>query len=94
MFGKVLKALLRNLLKVFQYYLHKHETKFLPPLEILFNPKPFKWQPHKMVNHTQTIRRQQPTNCLSVFNLFCGWRLKSESQLPNKTVLFASLKAL
>ena len=28
----------------------------------------FKHQPQKMVKHTQTIRRKQPTNCLSVFH--------------------------
>ena len=32
----------------------------------------FKLQPHKMVKRTQTIRRLLPTNCLSVFNDFCG----------------------
>ena len=29
-----------------------------------------------MVKHTQTIRRQQPTNCLSVFGHFVGLALK------------------
>ena len=29
-----------------------------------------------MVKHTQTICQQQPTNCLSVFGRFVGWRLK------------------
>ena len=29
-----------------------------------------------MVNHTQKIRRQQPTNCLSVFDHFAGVELK------------------
>ena len=29
-----------------------------------------------MVKHTQTIRRQQPTNCLSVFEHFVGLELK------------------
>ena len=29
--------------------------------------QPFKHQPHKIVKHTQTICRQQPTNCLNVF---------------------------
>ena len=29
-----------------------------------------------MVKHTQTIRRQQSTNCLSVFNHFVGLVLK------------------
>ena len=33
-------------------------------------------QPHKMVKQTQTIRRQQPTNCLSVFDYFMGLALK------------------
>ena len=38
---------------------------------------PFKFQPPKMVKHIQTIRRQQPTNCLSVFDFFVGLALKS-----------------
>ena len=29
-----------------------------------------------MVKHTQTIRRQEPTNCLSVFDFFVGLALK------------------
>ena len=29
-----------------------------------------------MVKHTQTIRRQQPTNCLSVLTILFGWSLK------------------
>ena len=29
-----------------------------------------------MVKHTQTIRRQLPTNCLSVFDHFAGLELK------------------
>ena len=36
----------------------------------------FKRQPHKMVKHTQTICRQQSTNCLSVFDNFVGFVLK------------------
>ena len=39
------------------------------------NP-PFKYQSHKMVKHTQTICRQQPTNCSSVFDNFVGLALK------------------
>ena len=31
---------------------------------------PFKRQHHKKVKYTETIRRQQPTNCLSVFDHF------------------------
>ena len=33
---------------------------------------PFKRQRHKMVKYTQTIRRQQRTSCLSVFDHFVG----------------------
>ena len=33
-------------------------------------------QPQKMVKHTQTIRQQQLTNCLSVFGCFVGSGLK------------------
>ena len=36
--------------------------------EIVFLP--LKRQPHKMVKHTQVIRRQKLTNCLSVFDHF------------------------
>ena len=36
----------------------------------------FKRQPHKMVKHTQTIRRILPMKCLSVFNHFVGLALK------------------
>ena len=32
----------------------------------------FTCQSHKIVKHNQKIRRQQPTNCLSVFNHFVG----------------------
>ena len=34
-----------------------------------------------MVKHTQAIRRQKPRNCLSVFDHFMGWRLKSLSEI-------------
>ena len=37
-------------------------------------PIPFQRQLHKMVKHTQTIRR--PTNCLSVFDYFVVLSLK------------------
>ena len=42
---------------------------------------PFKRQPHKMVKHTQTIRRRQPMNCLIVFDHFVGLLLKGIVQL-------------
>ena len=38
--------------------------------------KPFKREPHKIVKHTQTIRRLLPKNCLSV-TILLGWRLES-----------------
>ena len=33
-----------------------------------------------MVKHTETIRRQQPTNCLSVFDHFVGLALDGLKQ--------------
>ena len=36
----------------------------------LFLDLTFKRQPHKMVKHTQTVRRKQPKNCLNVFDHF------------------------
>ena len=36
----------------------------------------FKRQPHKMVKRTQTIRRQELTNCLSAFDNFVRLVLK------------------
>ena len=33
-----------------------------------------------MVNHTQTIRRQQPTNCLNVLDHFVGLTLRGLTQ--------------
>ena len=38
--------------------------------------KPLSANPTKMVTHTQKTCRQKPTNCLSVFDHFVGWRLK------------------
>ena len=35
-----------------------------------------KRKPHEMVKHTQTIRWQYPTNCLSVFDHFWGLAFK------------------
>ena len=32
--------------------------------------QPFKRKPHKLVKHTQAIRQQKPTTCLSVFDHF------------------------
>ena len=36
----------------------------------------FKRQPHKIVKQIQTIRRQKPTNCLSLLDRFVGLVLK------------------
>ena len=39
-----------------------------------------------MVKHTQTIRRQEPTNCLSMSDHFvCGWHLKSQNHKKFKS---------
>ena len=46
----------------------------LTPEQIVFQP--FKRQTHKTVKHIQIIRRQKPTNCLSVFDNFVGFVLK------------------
>ena len=40
-----------------------------------------------MVKHTQIILRQQPTNCLSVFDHFVGLMLKGLIWYPEATVL-------
>ena len=66
-----------------------------------FPPSPFERQPHEMVKHTQTIPRQQPTNCLNVFDHFVRLVLKGltrcvtglkwdnfeETILPNSVIL-------
>ena len=59
---------------------------------------PLSGNPTKMVKHTQTIRRQQPTNCLSVSDYFVGLPLKGlmhfASVLPFISVLSSILKYL
>ena len=50
--------------------------------------EPSKRQPHKMVKHTKTIRRQQPTtNCFSVLDLFVGLLLKWLDEFKRITVI-------
>ena len=44
-----------------------------------------------MVKHTQKIRRQQPTNCLSVFDHFLGLAVK---QLTSMAMLRVSCRFL
>ena len=41
---------------------------------VAINPKR---QTHKVIKHTQALRRLLPTNCLSVFDHFVGWSLKA-----------------
>ena len=41
-------------------------------------------QPHKMVQHAQTIHRLLPTNCLSVFDHFAGLALKGLRLVPSR----------
>ena len=48
---------------------------------------PFKRQPHKIVKHTQTIRRLQPKNYLSAFDHFMGSELKVLKYFLDKTIL-------
>ena len=48
-----------------------------------------------MVKHTQTVRRQQPRNCLSVFDHFVGLvlkRLKNETKIPKLN--YSSIEAI
>ena len=53
------------------------EIKLFPYFSIcIFEFNPLKGQSHRMVKHTQTIRRQQPTNCLSDFDHFVNLALK------------------
>ena len=47
-----------------------------PMFIMLMIQKDTQYVPHKVVKHTQTIRRQKPTNCLSVFDHFEGLALK------------------
>ena len=44
--------------------------------KIIIMNYPFKWQAQKMIKHTQKIRREQATNCLSVFDYFVGLRFQ------------------
>ena len=56
---------------------------YTPVLAVL---KPFKYQPHKIVKHTQTTRQQKPTYCLSVSDHFVGLPLKGLTILANITL--------
>ena len=45
-----------------------------------------------MVEHTQTIRRQQSTNCLSVLTILWGWRLKGQMCVSIEYNTFQTVK--
>ena len=44
---------------------------------------PLSANPHKMLKHTQTIHRQKPINCLSLFDHFVGLALKDLKEYVN-----------
>ena len=51
--------------------------------------KPLKRQPHKMVKHTQTIRRQKRMNCLTVFGHFVRLAIKGlKTNMPKNIARF------
>ena len=67
-------VLSRSELFTFYQYNALRTLKFFPEKKPILLT--FKQQNHKIVKHTQTIRRQKPTNCLSVFGHFVGLALK------------------
>ena len=69
---------------------HLRVTASDDSLELLSYP--FTRQPHKMVKQTQTIRRQQPTNCLSVFDHFVRLVLKGLKAALKKLEAFNFIK--
>ena len=60
--------------------------------KLVVNVLNLKHQPHKMVKHTQIIRRQQQTNCLSVFDHFWRLGLKGLPQSHMKSIPFIKIK--
>ena len=46
-----------------------------------------------MVKHTQTIRRQLPTNCLKVFNHFVGLVLTGLTEMVSHSVSYVLQQA-
>ena len=52
------------------------ESVFGEYLDHSYYEQPIKRQPHNIVKHTQTVPRQQPNNCLSVFDHFVVLALK------------------
>ena len=56
--------------------LRKFQNKDVRQISLSHVIKSFKHQPPEMIKHTQTIRWQQPTNCLNVFDDFVGLTVK------------------
>ena len=50
----------------------QNRSQFLPILSFLSVSLTLYVSTHIMVKHTQVIRRQDQTSCLSVFDHFCG----------------------
>ena len=69
------------------YHIRRKKTFFDHELNIDALICEFKHQPHKMAKHTQTIRRQQSANSLSVFDRFVGLALKGLNKLTLKRAL-------
>ena len=65
------------------YFNYSRQGRILDPVKQPWY-KPSKRQPHKMVKNTKTIRRQKPTNCLSVFDHFLVLALKGVNTLLTK----------
>ena len=71
------------------YKLISMEYQNFPSISI--ETEPFKHQTHKMVKPTQTIRRQKPTNCLSVFDHFAKLAVNGLKQArPAKNRIYQS----
>ena len=78
------------------YHIELFSNSHLPQKYLLHpkHPLTLKRQPHKMDKHTQTIYRQQPANCLSVFDHFVGLVLKGlTGREPNEEGIFHNFKA-
>ena len=54
--------------KILVLWLDKHQK--------IFKSYPFKRQSHRMVKHTQTIRRQFADELFKCLTILWGWRLK------------------
>ena len=75
MFGKVLKTPLKRINKTKTQHSNNFFKESNESIRLISIFRPFKCQPHKMVNHTQAIRRQIASVCLTIL---WGWRLKGQ----------------